>query len=337
MSEPSWGNHVGPAGGITRRRLIRSLALLPLLRLFPANAAASVPESPSGRSTRPEHLDIGEGPIRIALIADCQFADVDSTPTAVRQYLHSPQKLADAVETLAKEKPHFAVHLGDLIDRDFRSFGVVKPIYDRFACPRFHVAGNHDYSVSDDRKALVRPLLGIPESGAYEITVPGWRFLFLDSNEVSIFRHPKGTPGHEAAVAEQVRLRKTTTHASFAQDYNGGLGPVQREWLRGRLTHATAQKEKVIIFCHQPALPSGTHSLWDAPETLGILAEFPCAVAWINGHNHDGSYHKIGGTHHLNLKGMVDTRDNTFALATIHPDRIEIRGYGREPSRVLNF
>ena len=84
-------------------------------------------------------------------------------------------------------------------------------------------------------------------------------------------------------------------------------------------------------------MPNDPHSLWDTPETLALPAKHPHVVAWINGHNHAGGYRKIGATHHLNLKGMVETLENTYALATFHADRIEIVGFGREPSRTLPF
>jgi hypothetical protein len=44
----------------------------------------------------------------------------------------------------------------------------------------------------------------------------------------------------------------------------------------------------------------------------------------------------VGGCHCVNFKGMVDTEsENTFAIVDIHTDHIEIRGFGREESRVL--
>lgn len=271
-------------------------------------------------------------------MADCQFADIESPPNGRRRYLRSPQKLADAVATLAAEKPHLAIHLGDLIDRDFKSFGVVAPILaGAFARPVVHVAGNHDFAVADADKPRVRATLGIPENGRREIVAPGWRFLFLDSNELSVHRHAAGSPEARAAEAYRQKLLADPAAAPYAQTYNGGLGEAQRAWLRERLEAATREHARVIVFCHQPLPPHGAHALWDARETAALLAVFPCAVAWINGHNHDGDYERLGALHCLNLKGMVDTTENTFALATLFPDRLEIRGYGREPSRTLKF
>ena len=55
----------------------------------------------------------------------------------------------------------FVVHLGDFIDRDFESFDKVVPIYNRLKAPHYHVLGNHDFEVADDKKALVPTKLGL--------------------------------------------------------------------------------------------------------------------------------------------------------------------------------
>ena len=316
--------------GLSRGRFLASLAAVSLVR--PGSLRGEGPGVVTDDRIRQDG-----GPLRVALLADCQFADADTPKGSDRRYLRSPQKLADAVAALAAERPHFAVHLGDLIDRDFRSFGVTLPVFEKFACPRFHVPGNHDYSVADAEKDKVEPLLGVPAPGWRDLTVGRFRFLFLNSNIESTFRRAKDAPESVAARGAMERRRASPAHAKFANEWNGGLGEAQRAWLRDRLARAASRDEKAVIFCHQPVVMEDAHSLWDTPETLALLADFPGVVAWINGHNHAGSYSRVGATHFLNLKGMVETFDNTYALATFHDDRIEIRGYGREPSRTLRF
>ena len=39
--------------------------------------------------------------------------------------------------------------------------------------------------------------------------------------------------------------------------------------------------------------------------------------------------------HYLTMKGMVDMKENAFAILTFHTDRIEVKGFGREESRTL--
>jgi hypothetical protein len=78
--------------------------------------------------------------------------------------------------------------------------------------------------------------------------------------------------------------------------------------------------------------------MWDAPRILDLLGSHSAVAAWFNGHNHEGNYGTLGTTHFVNFKGMVDTPDqNTFAIADVFADRIEIRGFGREEDRVLQY
>ena len=71
--------------------------------------------------------------------------------------------------------------------------------------------------------------------------------------------------------------------------------------------------------------------------TLRALAD-DGFVAWINGHNHAGNFGTRAGVPYVTLQGMVETRDTTAdAFADIHPDRLILRGVGREPSRELVF
>lgn len=321
-----------------RRRFLKTLGLSPLALALPSAGCSTSADAESAGS--PTKIDTKGAPLRIALMADCQYADVDAKdPKLGRQYVHSPQKLADAVRQVSETKPHLAVHLGDLIDRDFASFGVVSPIFDTLGCPRFHIAGNHDYAgVADADKGKVRAVLRMPDSGWYEVRVEGWRLIFLESNEVGLMRFAAGSPEYVAAKAEMSRRRSAKPPVISAQEWNGGLGDTQRAWLADRLDAARAAGERAVIFCHQPVRADDMHSLWDSAETLALIAPYRgTLVAWINGHDHAGDYRVVDGIHHWNLKGMVETRENTFAVATFHPDRIDVRGYGREPSRVLRL
>ena len=89
---------------------------------------------------------------------------------------------------------------------------------------------------------------------------------------------------------------------------------------------------------HHPVLPGNSLSAWDAPTLAALLRKFPCAKAYINGHNHAGAHVVREGFHYLTLDGMVDTRDrNAFSVATLYRDRLELTGFGRQESRVLGF
>ena len=92
-------------------------------------------------------------PFAIGLIADCQYADADTA--GVREYRLAPEKLAACVDDLTERELAFVVHLGDFTDRDWSSFDVVAPIFERLRAPHHHVLGNHDFAVADEHKANV--------------------------------------------------------------------------------------------------------------------------------------------------------------------------------------
>ncbi|MDB6132972.1 MAG: phosphatase [Verrucomicrobiales bacterium] len=296
--------------------------------------AATEPPTDLGAKAGPGSAGKASGAFSIGILTDCQYADAD-TPANMPQrlYRRSPQKLADAIAALT-EKPddlEFLLHMGDVIDRDGNSFRVVMPLLKAAPVPVFQVAGNHDYSVADPLKAKVPELLGMP--APYYVKERGlWRFIFLDGNELSLFSSPAGSPPYLAAE----EFRKASKRK--LEDYSGGLGEKQRAWLRDQLAAARADRRKVAIVCHYPLLPVDVHTLWDNGPVEALVEEFRDVVAvWFNGHNHAGNYCAKHGIHFVNLRGMLDTETNAYARADFYPDRIEITGHGREPSRTLKF
>ena len=106
---------------------------------------------------------------RFGAVADCQYCEATSN---VRKYSLSPKKLTACVEHYNKMELSFVVHLGDFIDRDFSSFDKVVPIYNQLKAPHYHVLGNHDFSVADDKKALAPAKLGLKQR-YYDFTRKG--------------------------------------------------------------------------------------------------------------------------------------------------------------------
>ena len=61
-------------------------------------------------------------------------------------------------------------------------------------------------------------------------------------------------------------------------------------------------------------------------------------MAYINGHDHKGSYQEKNSIHYLTLQGMVETKkENSFFIIDLYPDRLQLKGFGRETSRTLYF
>ena len=43
----------------------------------------------------------------------------------------------------------------------------------------------------------------------------------------------------------------------------------------------------------------------------------------------------IRDSHYLTLKGMVDTKKTSYAVIEVYPDRLVVKGFGRETNRDL--
>jgi 3',5'-cyclic AMP phosphodiesterase CpdA len=269
--------------------------------------------------------------VRFGLIADPQYADIP--PWQDRHYTRSLAKLEHALETLNGEDLAFVATLGDLIDRDWASFGGILPLYRRSRHPCRFLLGNHDFAVAPERLAEVPAVLGLTRR--YDgFAVAGVRFLVLDATETSVFAHPVGSPEHARAEAKLRRLDEAG--AVNAQPWNGGMGDLQKDWLAGELALAGARGERVVVLSHYPVFPRNAHNMWDDAELVTRLTASRAVVAHFSGHNHEGNYGVLGGTHFVNLEGMVETATSTaFAVVEIHEDRIEVRGFGREPTRTL--
>ena len=270
--------------------------------------------------------------IRIGLLADAQYADKPAVGT--RFYRQSLGKLGEAVAWMNRLHPAFVVHLGDLIDEDWKNFDAPLKTLAGLSMPCRHVAGNHDFAVDEARKAEVPARLGCAERWRV-VKNPLWWFVFLDTNVLSSFAWPALSA--EAKRGDAAVAALLAAGGSQAKPWNGGLGTEQCGWLDRTLAEASSAGARVIIFAHQPVEPVGTHGLLDAAEVRKILARHAATVvAWINGHNHDGGYARWNGIHCLTLHGMVETEfANAHAMLDIFVDHLEILGAGREPSRNL--
>lgn len=269
----------------------------------------------------------------IGLVADAQFADVDDKGT--RFYRKSLGKLADAVDHFNGRDLAFCAHLGDLIDREWRSFDeITRPL----AASRHrwhHLLGNHDFDVLEELKAKVPERLGL-EARYRFFDHREFRFVILDTNDVSTYAHAAGAPEQLAAAAELKRLQVAKIRQ--AKPWNGGIGAAQLGWFDRVCAEAHAARRKVIVLAHHPVAPHNDHNVWNSPAVLTALRNQPAVVAWFNGHNHAGHFADHAGVPCVTMHGMVETAATTaFATVRILPDRLVLAGHGREPSRELVF
>ena len=269
----------------------------------------------------------------IGLVADAQFADVE--PKGTRFYRESIGKLAAAVDHFNGREQAFCVHLGDLIDREWKSFDeITKPLAQ--SRHRWHqLLGNHDFDVLDQHKRDVPKRMGMAwRHGSFELG--GFTFAILDTNDVSVYAHPAGTT--EQRAGERQLADAEAANLPQAKPWNGAIGAAQLAWLDRVCAEAQTAGRKVIIFAHHPVFPDNPHNVWNATEVLALIDQHPNVVAWINGHNHAGAFGERNGVPFVTMHGMVETVDTTaFATAQVLPDRIVLAGFGREPSRELRF
>ena len=249
----------------------------------------------------------------IGLVADAQYADVPDKGT--RFYRASIGKLGAAVEHFNRTDLAFCVHLGDLIDREWRSFDeIMRPL--AASRHRWHqVLGNHDFEVLEAEKPRVPGRLGMKgRHGAFDHD--GFRFVVLDTNDLSTYAHPVGAAERAAAERELTRLQAAKVRQ--AKPWNGGVSAPQLAWLERELAGARSRGQRVIVFAHHPVWPDNDHNVWNAPELLAILDRHPHLVAWLNGHNHAGAFGERHGVPFVTLKGMVETAATTAYNEVTH-------------------
>ena len=269
----------------------------------------------------------------IGVIADCQYCYCE--PTAIRFYKESPDRLREAVNILNGQSLDYTIHLGDFIDKDFSSFDTVAPIWRSLKSNKYHVLGNHDFSVADSLKHLVFEKMDIKDR-YYSIVKNKWRFIVLDGNDLSV--HGALTDAKKQQTDSLFNLLADKNMPNV-EPWNGGLSTEQLQWVESELQLATTNKERVGFYCHFPVLGvSDRHNLWNYSQLLSIIDKYDCVKFYFNGHNHAGGYVEKDGVHYLNFKGMVDTKDTTsFATVAFRKDSLFVKGYGRELNRSLKI
>ncbi|AMV30844.1 cyclic 3',5'-adenosine monophosphate phosphodiesterase [Pirellula sp. SH-Sr6A] len=294
-----------------------------------ALAAASVPYQRVSASL----VNTKESSLTIGIVADPQYADIPTLGT--RHYRQSIRKLTDAVEHFNEQRVGMAVNLGDLIDRDWDSFEAMKSVLSKAAQPFYHVLGNHDFEVQEAKLREVPDRVGIPAK-FYRVAAPGWRFLFLDTNDISMYASADNMD--ERREAEKILQEAKEQKLPQAQSWNGAIGSKQLAWIREECVQASNSDERVLLFAHHPIYPDNSHNLWNATALKELIAEQRVIAAWMNGHNHAGNYGVWEEVPMITFKGMVETESsNAYAVLTLERDGLDIAGTGREPSRRVAF
>lgn len=266
------------------------------------------------------------------VFADAQYADIENANN--RFYRTSEKKLSEAYEAFKSDSVEFVVNLGDLIDSDFGSFMPVMNIINSSGLKTFHLTGNHDYSVEDRYKKKI-PVLKENQKGYYSFSHKGFRFIFLNGNEISTY---SPVNRNEARKAEALIKQMSDSGKINAIEWNGGMSRRQIEWLGNQLDQSVTAGEKVFILCHFPVFPDNKHNLLNYNSLLPILENYSNIIAWLSGHNHEGNYGNFNLIHFYTFRGMVETpNSNSFAVVEVYNNRIWIRGSGREKNMILAY
>lgn len=273
-----------------------------------------------------------------ALIADIQYADKPSA--GGREYRRALESLDACVADLTGRELAFVAQLGDVIDGRGDLQGSqedLERVLERLEglnLPLMHVVGNHCLSVPRDQ---LQERLGLPRSW-YDFGRDGWRFVVLDSMDLSLQGVPEEHPrAVEAAAWLESHPPETFAHAF---DWNGGFGSQQLAWLEERLARAQAAGERVVVFSHHPVLLEAArpaYLAWDHEALCEVLEASPAVVAFFNGHDHAGGYHQRGGVHYWTLPAMLAAPEgeNAYAVIEAWPERLVVHGVGTVEDRVL--
>jgi len=268
------------------------------------------------------------------LLADLHYSDAE--PLKNRYFRNSIQKLDRCIENLNNYPLEFVADLGDLIDHGFANFDILLPHFRKLNAKVHFTVGNHDFEVEDKLKNQVLSKIGYKGKAYYSFSIKHIRFVILDGNTISTYANKKDTDDY--IKSERLLQHLQQTKMDNAHFWNGAIDEEQLNWFEQNLQEAKQKLEKVIVFCHFPIYPANKHNLLNDSDLLNIIGKHDHIIAWISGHNHDGGDGYNTGIHFVNLKGMVETpHEPAYCIIDVYNDRLELNGYGREPSRTLSI
>lgn len=271
-----------------------------------------------------------------AAIADVQYADEEGE----LDFRGSLERLEACVADLAGRDLAFVVQLGDVIQgraerADSRSDleRVLAPL-EGLGVPLVHVVGNHCLALP---RAELEARLGL-ERGWQSFARDGWRFVVIDSMELSLRGVPPDHP--RARDAAEWLAAHAIEDFPHANEWNGGVSVGQLTWLCETLAAAAASGERAVVFGHHPvalAAARPNYLMWTHTEVRAALEESESTVAYFCGHDHRGGYARSGSVHHCTLPGMVAAPrgSNAYAVVEVFGDRLVVRGVGEVGDRVL--
>ena len=271
-----------------------------------------------------------ETSFKIGIISDCQYCDCDIKWD--RYYKKAPQRLKEAIAILNQDSLNYTIHLGDFIDKNFKSLDSVLPTWGKLNSKSYHVLGNHDFEVKDSLKEEVIKQLNL-KSRYYSFVEKDWRFIVLDGNDLSFYGALTDAKKHQT---DSLFNSLKDKDFPYVKEWNGALSLDQLSWVKDELDIAVKNNQKVGFYCHFPIFPIDQHNIWNREQFLSLIKPYKNVKIFFNGHNHAGAYQIENNVHYLTFKGMVDTKNTSaFAKVQFDKDTINVEGFYREPSRKL--
>lgn len=272
-------------------------------------------------------------PLRIGLIADIQYADKPDKGT--RFYRVSLGKLGESITALNEAQADLIVVLGDLVDEGPKDLAPVMGYLKQSHSPVYNLLGNHDYE-SVKMPGTLYKALEMP-APYYRIDQAGWRFIFLNTNELSSYATVPGSK--EEAEFKLLAEQQKKLGRTHVVPWNGGISQKQMKWLEKQLRNAGRKNLKVLVFMHHPLFPEdNTHDALNNREILDLLTKYRQVKAAISGHNHTGAFGVYRGLPCITLEGMVEMADsNAYGILTLLENKLIISGTGRLTSREIDF
>lgn len=222
-----------------------------------------------------------------------------------------------------REEIDFIVELGDPVNGaeecTLEYLHEIEEIFSTFRGARYHVLGNHDLdSLSKNQfQSVVRNFRISQEATWYSFNRNGLHGVVLDAN----------------FCADGTDYDSGNFHWADAN-----ISPEQLEWLTEDLSKTNLP---VIVFVHQLLdEDEGSHYINNAAEVRNVLEKFPNVLAVLQGHQHTGQYHRIGGIHYYTFIAMVEgpgAENSSYSIAEVFENSdIIITGYRRAVNRSLD-
>lgn len=267
--------------------------------------------------------------IRFGLTTDSHYADRDNHN--LRNFRDACLKMEEFIQVMNEKAVDFIIHLGDFKDEGvfkkeentLKYLRELEDIYSKFKGPTYHCVGNHDID-SITKKMFLEGITntGIAEDRSfYSFDMNNYHFIVLDANYTI------------DGVDHYMKDDETNWENPFVPQS-------ELEWLEKDL----AQTElPVILFSHHPVFEVyyEKYSMFvkNYLDVLKIVNSSKKVVAAFHGHIHEERHELINGVHYFTSFAMVDYPypENAYAIVSIDEKGIEINGYGRSSSQVIQF